>query len=218
MKTQLNRTQIILAFIFIGLFLIILFLPKNREVVPSVISTIPSNTDQEVMLDSHIDITFNETISEKSKSSINISIKPETGFDSTWLTNNLKIIPKTALIPNSTYSVNVSSKEKELYKFTFNTQVFSPEQIKEYGHIQSQDDFDYGEALKKVVNKYPFYPNLPIKTKNYVIYYDFDQDKFAITFLVDNLDQQTKNESITEAIEHIKKIGGKEPINFYTQP
>ncbi len=191
---------------------------NKKTAVPSVVSTQPAPGEQDVLESRQIDIIFAEDIKDKAKQDISVSLDPETSFNSTWLTNTYKIIPKSNLNSNTTYKVKVNYKDKEIFNFSFSTQIFSQEDIKKYGPDQTKDDYDFGQTLTQIVNKYPFYPNLPIKDKDYVVYYDFEKDKFAITFLTDNLDSRTKQELILKAIDRIKQIGGKDPIQYYTQP
>lgn len=217
----MNRKNIIIfgfiAIAMLTVFISILF-PKQKETIPQVISTNPENGAQEIMLTKQIEIQFMEENEALYKDFINVNITPQINFDSTWLTNTFKIIPKTRLNNNTPYKISVTYKNIDIYNFTFATQTFTPEEIEQYGPLQTQDDLHYGQELTKVVEKYPFYPNLPIKTSNFVVYYDFEKDQFAITFLNDNNDQTQKQEFINQAIERIKQIGGVEPIKYYTQP
>lgn len=194
---------------------IIVFLFLKRETPPQVVNTDPRDGEENILEIKQISINMNTNISDSTKENVSVSFTPDVQFDSTWLTNTYRIIPQNNLLNNTDYVVKVNYKNKEIYRFTFETSVFSQKDIKEYGAIQSQDDYVYGQALKNVVNEYPFYTSLPIKTQNYVIYYDFEQGEFAITLLVatENVDQ--KDEIIKDALENIRKIGVEDPILYY---
>lgn len=198
-----------LVFIFVFIFI------KTREKTPSVISTDPKNNESNVLETKQISINLNTDISDKSKSNLTVNFDPQIQFDSTWLSNTYKIIPKNNLSNNTNYIVQVNYKNKEIYKFSFETNTFSQEDIQKYGPLQTQDDYDFGQTLTDIANKYPFYTNLPIKTQNYVVYYDFEQDKFAITLLIEPKDSSEEKEIIKGAVENIKKIGAKEPVLYY---
>lgn len=213
-KTK-NKTFFIIAG-FILLSLVIFFYFKNNIVTPYVLTTNPSNESEEITEDSQIDINFNGDIKESNKGSVSVNIQPQIEYDSTWISNTYKVIPKSSLQNNTTYTINVLYKKSNIYSFSFKTSIFSKEKIKTDGKQATEDDLIYGEALKKLVNDYPFYTSLPIKTKDYVIYYDFDEEKFAITFLNEISSEELKNSLTNEAVLKIKNIGGSEPIRYYT--
>lgn len=200
-----------------GLVLIVgsFYLFANKEASPTVMSTIPNNGDVEILENSQISINFNDGVTERQKGQISVLFAPLVDFDSTWLTSTFKIIPKNPLRNNTNYSVSVFLDKKQIYQFSFETSTFSQADIKKYGPSQSQNDLAFGEATKKVVEQYPWYTSLPIKTKDYVVYYDFDKQKFAITFLKAPQDSGQQNSLILDAVGRIKSIGAKEPVEYY---
>lgn len=67
---------------------------------------------------------------------------------------------------------------------------------------QTENDFKYGQALKDLHQKYPWYSQLPIETNEYRIIYDFDKNSFRIRLLTQS------SESIKQAaIDKLKEIG-----------
>lgn len=208
----------------IGLLILIIILisfyfvfSSKKEVIPQVIKTNPINLEEEVSETKQISIFLNEKISEKEKSHINVKIDPEIEFNTTWLTNNYKIIPKKILLNNTKYSITTFYKDKNIYNFSFKTQTFTQEDILKYGALQTKDDYDFGIAQKDFFNKYPFYTYMPIKNPEFIVDFDANLEKFIITFIKDNLSEQKKNEITQFALKEIEKIYPTKPIPYYTQ-
>lgn len=196
-------------------FALILILIINREPSIAVIKTDPASGAKEVLETTQIDITFNQDVNSKSINNISIKTKPQIEFNSTRLVNTYKIVPKAPLQNNTKYEIEVLYRNKIIYIVSFETSVFSQEDVLKYGALQSEDDFIYGQALKDVVGKYTWYTSLPIKTSSYIIYHDFEKMKFAITYLVPIQDSDQENALVKNALDNLKKIGVKEPIQYY---
>lgn len=205
----------------IGLLVVIVvgsiffFISKKDRYVPTLISTIPKDKSENVLEKTQIEILFDSKLQEKNKSNISIILNPSFDYDLTWNLTSLKLIPKSSLDNAKAYEIKIKYKDKEIYKFNFQTEVFSQEQIVKYGNLQTKDDLLYGDTLKETVKKYPWYPSLPIKNSNYVVYYDFEKEKFAITFLKEITVQKDIDAQIKEALTKIKAVGGVEPIQYY---
>lgn len=214
----INKRLLVFTGVLVLLFVIVVVIVKNRVSIPVVINTIPTNNEEETLETAQISINFNTDIKDQTKNEISVSFEPQLDFDSTWLVNTYKVVPKNPLKNNTKYTASVLYQNKEIYTFSFTTQFFSQEAIRKYGYQQATDDLLYGQALTQIVKDHPWYPNLPIKTENYVVYYDFGQEKFAITFLNINITSEQKKTLIQDAQERIIKIGGKEPVQYYTQP
>ena len=212
----MNNKVKVLIFLSVSLFIIgvIVYSLLNRTVKPVVTATNPTDGAINILETSPIDITFDSTITSQIKSGITINIEPQINFDSTWLLNTYKLIPKTNLLNNQNYTVDVFYNKSKIYTFGFKTEVFNQNDVQKFGPRQSQDDLISGQDLTKIVNLYPWYTSLPIKTQNYVVYYDFQKQKFAITFLSKiSADEQT---TLTkDALTNIKAIGVKDPIQYY---
>lgn len=216
MKTFLTkRLRIIIITIVVVIVAAAILLILTAQPVPGVISTTPSDGGTEIGESTQISINFNQYLKENSKTGISVSFDPNIDFDSTWLSSTYKIIPKANLQNNTKYTATVFFNGKKIYGFFFETATFSQEQISKYGALQSQNDFAFGQATKKVVEQNPWYTNLPIKTNNFVIYYDFEQQKFAISFLIPIQSADQEKALIQEAVNDIKSIGFKGTVNYY---
>ena len=213
--TILTYKKIYIAVAIVVLIFVIVSLFSNKTNPPSIQGTDPVDGETDVIETKQISINFNPDISDSVKNKISVSIKPDTSFDSTWLSNTFKIVPKAPLANNQKYELTVKYSSKDIYNFSFETSIFSKADKIKYGSLQSQMDYTTGQVVKKVVDQYPWYPSLPIKTKNYVIYYDFQQQKFAITFLVTGLTNDQQNTFIAEALQYLRSIGVKDPIQYY---
>ena len=65
-----------------------------------------------------------------------------------------------------------------------------------------QDSLKYGQAIKELNQKYPWYSQLPIETKDFRIVYDFDKNSFRIRLLTQ------ASETIKQAaVDKLKEIG-----------
>lgn len=207
-----------LIFIFVGLIVLIglgVFYFTGRTPQPTVSSTDPADGAAEVLETSRVNVVFNPNIKDAAKTGISIRPNPSFDFDSTWLVNTYKIIPKAPLQNNTQYSVAVLFNGKEIYSFSFETSAFSQADIQKNGPTQSQNDYAFGQSTKAFLEKYPWYTSLPIKTNNYIIDYDSNQQKFVITFLVPIQTGDQLNSLTTEVEAKIKAIGVTGPINYY---
>ncbi len=217
MKKHLN-SKILLVIGLIILLLLLLGTFFKPEKTPTIISTSPTNNEEEVLENKQIEIFFNLDISENQKSKITIFPTPDFIYDLNWANSTYQILPKSNLENNKKYLVKINYKNKEIGNFSFTTAIFSQKQIQTDGIEQSKDDYLYGRAILNLTKEYPFYTSLPIKTKNYIIDFNFDEKKFAITFIVDVGNPETKTSLTLEALDKIRKIGVKDPIQFYTRP
>jgi len=68
--------------------------------------------------------------------------------------------------------------------------------------FQTPNDQLYGQAIKTLVQQYPWYPKLPIETKDFRIIYDFDKKSFRIRILTQPTDVIKQ-----VAIDKLKEIG-----------
>lgn len=207
----------IILLVVLALFVFSFLFLTNKVSVPTVISTSPINNAREVPENTQVEIVFNKDISEKAKTNISVVIDPQTDFDGTWTKNVYKISLKKVLANARTYQLTVNYKTGTIHVFSFTTQTFSQEDIQKKGLLQTQNDIIFGQAQKDFIKKYPFYTSMPIRNKNYIIDFNSENKKFAITFLTENLTQTQKDEFIVEALADIRKLGIKDPIQYYTR-
>ena len=77
------------------------------------------------------------------------------------------------------------------------------------------NDLKYGQAMNAITQQYPWYPKLPIVTKDYQIVYDFDKQMFRIR-IKSVSPTTTEVKTITQsALNDLKNIGVQEPIKYY---
>ena len=95
----------IFIFILLAVLAVSIFLIARSGKVPLVLSTDPANNTQEIIENSQINILFNEDIKENAKNNISVEINPQIEIDSTWLTNNYKVIPKKQFENNKKYYI-----------------------------------------------------------------------------------------------------------------
>lgn len=205
-----------IGLVILSVFSVVFIIFSTQQV--KILSTTPSKNEENVPETNTIQFTFDSSISDKSKGGITISPTPSFEFETEWSGNVYNIIPTNKLQNDTEYTINLYLKNKLIYTLQFKTSLLSQEEILNNTSIQTYDDLLYGKALINIDTKYPFYKNLPIRTQYYVVYYDFDKEKFAITFLTTISDLNEKERLIKEALVKIKEIGGKEPIGYYTNP
>jgi len=80
---------------------------------------------------------------------------------------------------------------------------------------QIQDALKYGQALKDLNQKYPWYSKLPIETKDYRIIYDFDKEMFRIRIKSTSETSDNTKPIIQNALSDLKRIGVPEPVKYY---
>lgn len=208
---KINKKTFFIILIF-TIFIIYLFSNKKKEIIPSIISTNPTNLSTNVSEKIQLEVNFDESIDEKSKSKININIYPQTDYETTWLANTYKIIPKNQLQNNTKYIIGILYNKSEFYNFSFETQLFKTEDILKYGPTQTENDLEFARVSKTIIEKYPWYIKLPIITSDYTIYYDFENQMFAVTLL-----KKSNNLKIidSEIPKQLKAIGVEKTNNYY---
>ena len=77
------------------------------------------------------------------------------------------------------------------------------------------NDLKYGQALTTITQQYPWYPKLPVDTKDYTIIYDFDKQMFRIR--IKSVSPATSDvKTLTQsALNDLVNIGVQEPIKYY---
>lgn len=215
MKKILNKKRIIMALSLLLIVALAGYFYVNRGVQPKVVSTNPGDKAAGVVETSQISINFDQSIQEGSKSKISVTLDPKINFDSTWLSDTYKIVPKQNLQNNIDYKVSVFFDKKEIYNFSFKTSAFNQKEAQTYGGQQAQNDYVFGQAVNDFEKKNPWFQKLPIRTSDYTIYYDGIQKEFSIAFIGQNLTQEEQQKLIPQAVDDLKKIGVPEPIKYY---
>jgi len=187
--------------LIIGTLIIILALIPTPSVKPKVIS---NNTDKDLIFpdQSKLNIEFSQKLSDKQKQKITIKTSPEFETEFKWDNNNLQIIPKNNLQPNTNYSVSILYKNQQIGSFNFKTNPYSSEEFKQQLIQQTQDDILYNNAVKNLFKEHPWYSHMPIITENYHISYDFNKKSFRIDLIT-----KTTEEIKQQALKSLENIG-----------
>jgi hypothetical protein len=179
-----------------------------------VVSSLPQDKSEAVSQTTDIFVNFDKEVPASVQKLIRISISPEESIEFIWTGNKVKIVPKEKLDPGTTYLLVVKLRETELFRFSFTTALFTEEQLAREGALQSQDDFEYGEAFKAFAQQYPWYLALPIERNEYRIVYDFEESSFRIRLKLVPTDAETEKKIVDRALEEIRKLGIKDPIPY----
>ena len=177
--------------------------------------TNPKSGTKDISTDTEIDIFFNREIKDNEKAQISVDISPQEDLSFLFSKSQLKIVPKNPLKTATTYSLDIKVNKRKISSFSFETLLFTPEQIAKEGLLQSRDDLAFGEVYKKFLSDFPWYLSLPIEKSTYRIVYDFEKKSFRIRFKI-ALSAKQEETLINQALEELKKIGVPEPISYYT--
>jgi len=202
--------SIIAFLVLIGLLVLIVRLGALK-----ITDVSPKNGSKDVLTSTEINVFFNREIKESEKTQISVDISPQEDVGFLFSKNQLKIVPKNPLKIATNYSLDIKVNKRKIFSFSFETRLFTQEQISKEGLLQSRDDLAFGEAYKKFIEVYPWYTSLPIEKSAYRIVYDFEKKSFRIRFKI-QVSDTAENNLIKQALEDLKKIGVPEPISYYT--
>ncbi len=73
--------------------------------------------------------------------------------------------------------------------------------------VPADDSFEYNQALNEVLKKYPWYPKLPLETKDYRVIYDFEQAKFRIRIFNSQVSAGEQKRLIDAALKSLRDLG-----------
>jgi hypothetical protein len=77
------------------------------------------------------------------------------------------------------------------------------------------NDLKYGQQLNAITQQYPWYPKLPVETKDYLIVFDFDKQMFRIRIKYSPVTSAEAKTFTQSALNDLKNIGVQEPIKYY---
>jgi len=189
---------ILLVTIFIGAVLVLITNKKNAIVQPApmIVSTTPQNESLYIKEDSDLKIVFQNNISEKEKSDIDIKSEPETRFALGWVSDNILILSSPKGLKNNTkYNISVLYKDRIVKTINFMTNKNSKEELEAQTLEQSQYDYDFNEDLKAVFEEIPWLEKLPIKSSSHTIVYDFNKNSIRIRLLIPNTSSEDDKKS-----------------------
>lgn len=73
--------------------------------------------------------------------------------------------------------------------------------------VPASDSFEYNQALVEIIQKYPWYPSLPLETKDYRVIYDFEKNQFRIRIFNSKLSPSQKQNILDSALVNMRRIG-----------
>lgn len=117
----------------------------------------------------------------------------------------------------TTYEVAILYKKKVTHSFSFKTSDKTSAQIREEGRQQAEDDFLFAQAEREFYETYPWYRNLPIKTAEYVIVYNFERSAFRIRLTLGERALGAEMEAAkNRALKDLENIGANlSKYNYY---
>lgn len=210
---KINKKITLIVLGFLVIVLIVLFISGNNfvspEPTPTITFTTPTNNSQTVVEDSDIKIVFEDELSQKEASQINAKSTPEVTFIKTWVdTNTLLLTPRDDLQNDTEYKIGIYFKDKEIDQITFRTELYSKEEVRLQGIEQSENDKLFNEDLKETFDEMPWLEKLPIKTEEFTIVYDFNEQSLRIRLLIpESSPEQTKTNLQQKALENIEETG-----------
>lgn len=213
-----KKTVLILTILLLAIFLLVkfFFAPNRQKEIPlGVISTLPTNNAVFVNQKAEIIITLNRSITLEEGVDLKVQISPAEKVQTVYQENKIRISPETSFRLNTDYKIEILFKEKLISTLNFWTNPFTQEQIEEEGAKQTAGDLAFSEAYKEFLQKNPWYIRIPIENTSYRIIYDFEKQSFRIRLKIPPINKEQEKILIERALSDLKKIGVREPINYY---
>lgn len=168
MKISLNNKVKLIIFLF--LIALVLLAVKLFSVTPlQVLATDPKNAQEKIDFNKVIQITFNKNISEND---ISISSSPAFIFKTKVTSQVFEILPTELLIPNTTYKIELTSKNnsKFYFAFSFKTKVETIPSPTGQTYLEEQKKV-YEELDRLTYQEMPLFDYVPYVTENFIIDY-----------------------------------------------
>ena len=207
-KTLFPPKSILLGGLLGLLFVAILFfLPSPNP--PTIDSTSPKPAQLNVLLNSSLTVNFSTPINKRTQKKLALDTNPVVIGIPTWSDDGktLTLTPTTPLIKNTTYYVDLIFNNVPLHSFSFITNPYDAADLKIQGQNQAIDDQIFGNAWNQNLEKYPWYPALPIDTPAYYIFFDFDTKIFDIHLKNKPISSESQTQIESAALDSLKKIG-----------
>ncbi len=212
MKFKINSTLKTIIVITIAIAILLIswyFSPPS----PKVTTTLPKDNQRHVLNTTDITVTFNRLLSNQDQRLLRFSLTPTTAGSISFKDNTLSFKPNI-LEKNQLYEASITYHDIIIHRFSFETNLYSTTEIKLQGQQQIKDDYLFNQKVNQALEKYPWYPQLPIKTSEYRIYYDFDLDLFRIRLLAPGLNKKDLDMLIKKALTELTEIGVPKPIKY----
>ena len=195
-----NKKTMIIIFVVVlvvGIFLILLSSGKNlTQPPPKITSSAPQNSSKEVEEDSSFSFVFEKEVTEEEKSSISVVSKPKVRLSKSWKSNTvLVLIPLDFMLNNTDYKIQILHKDAVINEVMFKTALYSKKELRLQAVEQSEGDFLFNEALEETFEEMPWLQELPIKTQNHTIVYDFDKNSIRIRLLIPSSSSAAEKEA-----------------------
>lgn len=162
--------------------LIIIFLFSQPPKI-KIIQTYPKTGSKGILATEKILVTFNRIPSTEESKDIAFKSNPPQSFNLNWQGNTVELIPTAPYKESTNYTINVSFKNINIYKISFETSPISASQIDKDIQSQGSIDFQFGQTLQKFYEENPWYSKIPVETNDYRVVYDFEYKKFRIRIL-----------------------------------
>lgn len=201
-----------IKYIFIAFFIVlaglVLLTARKKIYAPEIVSVRPVNGQENVSLDSNVQVYFKDDVPEINKMNFRVRFLPGVPGSLRWQSNNILEVRTGGLSGGTVYEMEVFYKDKSIYKLTFKTvEAYSIEDLKEMTEMA----LDVKEDMDKLLKEYPWFPKLPVVTDQFVIVYDFEKQSFRIRLKMPSSSlESSKSQAIQRAREAIKEIGGDE--------
>lgn len=204
--SRVSKVTLLVVFIlgFFGLLLQTLY----PDIPPGVYSITPE-TLYGIDEDSDFEITFNKVLDESTKKKLSLKITPEITSDNHWKENNYQYtINNTGKLKlNTTYTIAVLYKGKEIYSKEYLTSRYTLEEQAEHVKEQGEADIKFNEAVTNLRLQFSWYDDIPIDTSQYTIVYDYDEKKFRIRLKIPKDSSQETIQTLTDkALKDMKDV------------
>jgi len=220
-KSKFKNTTLLIG--ALSFLVAILWFVKTREkevtTLPEILFTVPGENENAVDTQISIKFVFKNKINENQQVFFSVASEPSFDCNLEWSESNvLKITPKEPLSPQTRYKVKLKFREKEFFVLSFTTREkpTTPSEKKE-----EENDIAFDEVFSSLYKEKPWLSALPLKSKNYVVVYDFQKKEIRARLIIDSLSPLSQEEQISliknEVLQKLRKIGvdtEKEKINW----
>lgn len=207
-----NTILIIIALILILTFIIVTEFAISRKPTVNISSVAPPENSVTTTLLPQIKAVFIKPVSIDQKDKVKLSTNPEITGSPSWSADNitLSLIPTKSLNVEQRYSLTVRW-DSSSYSWNFTTPPIKNLSLEEQMKLQAEADKNYAQAQEKVIQEFPWYNNLPLKTVNYFVYLDVSSKTIKAKLYPQKASPVPINEQVKslqiEITSKLKKLG-----------
>lgn len=196
----------VVLLVAISVFLLVYNLKnKTPEIILSDIS--PNPLAETINIQDALKLTF-ENISEEEKTKTDVFISPKIDFTGEWENFELKLVPDSYWKPGEIYTAILYIDNSYFTHFSFLV-------VNDDSLTKEEKDLIYNQEINTLADKYaelyadkPWLEDLPIIADQYIIIYDFDNQRIRIRLLkTENLSPEEITFYKEKGIAEIVKIG-----------